>query len=128
MDVRIDTVHGASKHAQRLDDAPASVTVVTAEKIHRYGCRTLAEILRSAPGFYMNYGRMAHYVGTRGFRRPGDFDTRILVLIDGHKMNDSVSGAPPSGTEFPLDGELIDKVEIIRGRADLSILNVPSLR
>ncbi|MEN6575157.1 MAG: TonB-dependent receptor [Phycisphaerales bacterium] len=136
MDVRIDTVYGASKRAQRLDEAPASATVVTAEEIRRYGYRTLADILQSAPGFYMNYDRMAHYVGTRGFRRPGDFDTRILVLIDGHKMNDSVSGAPPSGTEFPLDVELIDKVEIIRGpgsslygsNAVLAIVNVITKR
>ncbi|MBP7052372.1 MAG: TonB-dependent receptor [Phycisphaerae bacterium] len=136
MDVRIDTVYGASKRVQRLEEAPASATVVTADEIRKYGYRTLADILQSAPGFYANYDRMAHYVGTRGFRRPGDFDTRILVLIDGHKMNDSVSGAPPSGTEFPLDVELIDRVEIIRGpgsslygsNAVLAIVNVITKR
>jgi outer membrane receptor for ferrienterochelin and colicins len=136
MDVRVDTVYGASKRAQRLDEAPASATVVTAEEIRRYGYRTLADVLQSAPGFYINYDRMIHYVGTRGFRRPGDFDTRILVLIDGHKFNENIGGAPPTGTEFPLDVELIDRVEIIRGpgsslygsNAVLAIVNVITKR
>ncbi|MEN6575156.1 MAG: TonB-dependent receptor [Phycisphaerales bacterium] len=136
MDVRIDTVYGASKHAQRLDDAPASVTVVTAEEIHKYGYRTLAEILRSAPGFYINYDRIYHSIGTRGFRRPGDFDTRILVLIDGHRVNENIAVAPPVGVEFPLDVELIEKVEIIRGpgsslygsNALLAVVNVITKR
>mgnify|MGYP001260820832 CR=1 FL=1 len=136
MDVRIDTVYGASKRVQRLDEAPASATVVTAEEIRRYGYRTLAEILQSAPGFYLNYDRVLQYLGTRGFQRPGGFDTRILLLIDGHKMNENVAGAPPSGVEFPLDVELIDRVEIIRGpgsslygsNAVLAIVNVITKR
>ncbi len=136
MDVRIDTVYGASKHVQRLDDAPASVTIMTAEEIRRYGYRTLGEILRSAPGFYLYYDRTYQYVGARGFGRPGDFDTRILVLIDGHRINESVADAPPVGVEFPLDVELIERVEIIRGpgsslygsNALLAVVNVITKR
>jgi iron complex outermembrane receptor protein len=132
MDVRIDTVYGASKRTQSLAEAPASVTVVTAEEIRRYGYRTLAEILRSAPGFYVNYDRTYHYVGTRGFRRPGDYDSRILLLIDGHRVNENVGDSPLFGVQFPLDIDLIEKVEIIRGpgsslygsNAVLAVINV----
>lgn len=136
MDVRIDTVYVASKRAQRLEETPASATVVTAEEIRLYGYRTLAEILQSTPGFYLSYDRMLQYMGTRGFQRPGGLDSRILVLIDGHRMSDNIAGAPPSGMEFPLDVELIDRVEIIRGpgsslygsNAVLAIINVITKR
>ena len=136
MDVRIDTVYGASKRTQSLAEAPASVTVVTAEEIRRYGYRTLADILRSAPGFYINYDRTYHFIGTRGFRRPGDYDSRILLLIDGHRVNENVGDSPMLGTQFPLDVDLIEKVEIIRGpgsslygsNAVLAVVNVMTRR
>jgi iron complex outermembrane receptor protein len=37
------------------------------------------------------------------------------VLIDGHRINDNVFGEPYLGTEFLVDVDLIDHVEIIRG-------------
>lgn len=115
MDVSIDTVYGVSKYPQKLNDAPASVTIITADEIRKYGYRTLAEVLRSAPGFYIDYDRNYHYIGTRGFRRPGDYDTRILLLVNGHRINENVGDSPSFGTQFPVDVDLIERVEIIRG-------------
>ncbi len=136
MDVRVDTVYGASKHVETVAKAPASVTIITAEEIRRYGWRTLAEILRSAPGLYGNYDRSYSYMGIRGFRRPGDYDTRILLLIDGHRINNNVGDAPTFGTDFLLDTDLIERVEIIRGpgsalygsNAVLAVINVITKR
>jgi len=115
MEIEVDEVYGASKHRQTLSEAPASVTIITADEIRKYGYRTLADILASAPGFYMNYDRNYHYIGVRGFRRPGDYDTRILLLVDGHRVNENVGDTPALGTQFILDIDLIKKVEIIRG-------------
>ncbi len=108
-------VYSASKHAQRVSDAPSSVTVVTADEIQKYGYRTLADILENARGFYITYDRDYSFAGVRGFGRLGDSNNRILVLIDGHRINDNVFGEPYIGTEFLVDVDLIERVEIIRG-------------
>src|SRR5580698_11323421 len=109
------TVYSASKHMQRASDAPSSVTVITSDEIQRYGYRSLADILESVRGFYITYDRDYSYVGVRGFGRLGDSNNRILVLIDGHRINDNVFGEPYLGTEFLIDVDLLERVEIIRG-------------
>src|ERR1700674_777491 len=113
--LKVDTVYGASKFLQKVANAPASVTVVTGEEIQKYGYRTLADILRSVPGFYVIYDRNYTYVGVRGLSRPGDYNARILFLLDGHRVNDNIYDGALVGTEFPVDVDLIERIEIIRG-------------
>jgi len=108
-------VYSASKNMESASDAPSSVTVVTADEIQKHGYRTLADILESVRGFYITYDRDYSFVGVRGFGRLGDSNNRILVLIDGHRINDNVFGEPYLGTEFLVDVDLIDHVEVIRG-------------
>jgi outer membrane receptor for ferrienterochelin and colicins len=108
-------VYSASKHMQKVSDAPSSVTVITADEIQKYGYRSLAEILESVRGFYITYDRDYSFVGVRGFGRLGDSNNRVLVLIDGHRINDNVFGQPYFGTEFLVDVDLIDRLEIVRG-------------
>jgi outer membrane cobalamin receptor len=108
-------VYSASQHMQSAEDAPSSVTVVTAGEILEFGYRTLADILRTVPGFYVTYDRNYSSLGVRGFARPGDYNTRILLLIDGHRLNDNVYDDALIGTELPLDIDLIQRVEIVRG-------------
>ena len=108
-------VYSASKHMQSASEAPASVTVITADEIQKYGYRTLADILQSVRGFYITYDRSYSYVGVRGFGRPGDWNSHVLVLVDGHRINDNLLGQAMLGTEFLVDVDLIERVEIIRG-------------
>ena len=108
-------VYGASQHMQKVIEAPASVTIITADEIKKYGYRTLADILQSVPGFYVTNDRSYSYIGVRGFNRPGDFSSRILLLVDGHRLNDSLYDQAAVGTESRIDVDLIDRVEIIRG-------------
>ncbi|HEU4403578.1 MAG TPA: TonB-dependent receptor, partial [Candidatus Polarisedimenticolia bacterium] len=111
----IEVVYGASKYEQKTGDAPASVSIVTAEEIKRYGYRTLGEILAGVRGFYATYDRNYTYLGVRGFARAGDYNSRVLLLVDGHRSNDIIFGQALLGTEGPIDVELIDRVEVIRG-------------
>jgi outer membrane receptor for ferrienterochelin and colicin len=55
-------VYGASKFEQKESEAPASVSIVTADEIRKYGYRTLADILRSMRGFYITYDRNYSYI------------------------------------------------------------------
>jgi iron complex outermembrane receptor protein len=88
--------------------------VVTSEEIKRYGYRTLADVLRSVPGFYTSYDRNNEFLGTRGLSL-GDFNSRILLLVDGHRINNNLTDGAYIGTEFILDIDLIERVEIIHG-------------
>jgi outer membrane receptor protein involved in Fe transport len=108
-------VYSASRHMEDVRDAPSSVSIVTAEQIRRYGWRTLADVLRSLRGFYTSYDRTYAYLGVRGFLRPGDYDSRILLLLNGHRLNDNVYDTANIGTDFPLDLDLIDHIEVVRG-------------
>jgi outer membrane receptor for ferrienterochelin and colicins len=109
------TVYSASKREQGVKDAPSSVTVITADEIQRYGYRTLADALETVRGFYITNDRYQSYVGVRGFGRLGDWNSRILLLVDGHRINDNVLGQAFIGLEFPVDIDLVQRIEIIRG-------------
>ena len=108
-------VTSASKFPQKLNEAPAAVTIITAADIKSQGYRTLADILRSIRGLYVTYDRNYSYVGARGFGRPGDYNTRILFLLDGNRMNDNVYDLGLVGTELIIDTDLIDRVEFVPG-------------
>jgi outer membrane receptor for ferrienterochelin and colicins len=115
MNVEVKSVYSASKFLQKVTDAPSSVSVVTANEIKKYGYRTLADILRSVEGFYITYDRNYSYIGVRGFARPGDYNTRVLLLVNGHRLNDNIYDLALLGTELPIEIDLIDRIEIIRG-------------
>jgi iron complex outermembrane receptor protein len=136
MALDIDSVSGVSGFKQKVTEAPASVTIITAEEIQRYGYRTLADILRNVRGFYVSNDRNYSYLGVRGYGLPGDYNSRITLLVDGHRLNDNIFDAAMIGTEFPLDVDLIDRVEVIRGpnsslyiaSAFLGVINVITKR
>ena len=113
--IKVATVYGASKYEQKVTEAPSSVSIVTAEDIKQYGYRTLADILRSLQSFNVTYDRNYHYAGVRGFGRPGDYNTRILVLVDGIRINDNVYDCVLLGSDFVIDVDTIYRVEVIRG-------------
>lgn len=111
----IPSVFGAVKYDQKVTEAPASITIITADQIKKYGYRSFTQILDSVPGFFTANDRNYDYVGIRGFNRPGDYNSRVLLLIDNHRLNDAVYDQAPIGNDGPIDVDLIDRVEIIRG-------------
>ena len=112
LDVDIVT---ASRFQQRVADAPSVVQVITAEDIRAHGWRTLAEALDSLPGLYVSDTGLYTYLGARGLLRAGDYDTRFLLLVNGHRINDPVYSQSPVGAEFPLDLALVERIEFAPG-------------
>jgi outer membrane receptor protein involved in Fe transport len=106
---------GASKYEQRQSEVAAAVSVITRQEIKAFGWRTLDEALASLPGVYTTYDRQYSFIGTRGFGLPGDLNTRQLVTINGNRVNDPIFDAGPFGRQFPLDVDLIERIEFIPG-------------
>jgi len=113
--MKIEIVVAGSKRAQDPRDVPSFVSVVTAADIKEHGYRTLADVLRTLPGFYVSNDRNYSYVGIRGFSRPGDWNARVLLLLNGLRTNENVFDLAYIGEEFSVDVDLIERVEVIRG-------------
>jgi outer membrane receptor for ferrienterochelin and colicins len=114
MQIQVPEVVTASKFEQKATAAPADATVITSDEIKKYGWRTLGDLLSSVPGFYISYDHDYEYVGVSGVN-PGDANNRILLLVNGHRINNDLNDSAQVDTSFILDLDLIDRVEIIRG-------------
>ncbi|MFK3740852.1 TonB-dependent receptor plug domain-containing protein [Massilia sp. TN1-12] len=113
--MQVQTVTSASRFEQSLRDAPSAVSVLTAQDIREYGWRTLADALASLPGLYVSSDRNYTYLGARGFLRPGDYDSRFLLLIDGVRANDNVYDQAALGNDAMLDIDLVERIEYVPG-------------
>lgn len=112
----LDTpISSPSKRPQRPAEAPSMVSVIGADEIRRFGWRTLADALNSLRGIHVTYDRNTTYIGLRGFGRPGDYNSRVLMLIDGVSINDGIYDQAPVGADFPLDLALVERIEYVPG-------------
>ncbi len=114
MKLDVPKVYGASRLEQKTTEAPSSVTIITADEIHKQGYRTLADVLGSVQGFNISYDRNYAFLGAQGISL-GDFNDRVLLLVDGHRVNNDFNDGAFIDTAFLLDIDLVDRVEIIRG-------------
>lgn len=105
----------ASRFPQRISEAPGTVSVITADDIRVYGHRTLADVLRSVPGLHVSYDRNYSYIGVRGLATTGDYNSRVLLLIDGVRANDNIYDQASLGTDFPIDLDMVERIEFAHG-------------
>ncbi|OGB37881.1 MAG: hypothetical protein A2461_07205 [Burkholderiales bacterium RIFOXYC2_FULL_59_8] len=108
-------VQSASRYGQPLADSPASVRVIEQEELRRHHYRNLAEALSSLPGLYVSNDRNYSYLGVRGFNRPGDYNSRILLLTDGARRNDALYDQAHIGNEAPIELDWVKRLEFVSG-------------
>jgi iron complex outermembrane receptor protein len=132
----IGTVYAASKYGQKTTEAPSFVSIITADDIKRFRYRTIGDIITNSIGFYNSYDRIYNNIGVRGFDLPGDYNTRILVQLNGHRLNENIYNSPGVSMDGIIDVDLIDRVEVIRGpgsslygsNAFFAVVNIVSKR
>lgn len=109
------SIIGASKYEQQQGEIAAAASVITRQEIRAFGWRTLEEALVTLPGLHFTYDRQYRGIGARGLGLPGDLNTRLLVTIDGNRVNDPLFDTAPVGRLLPLDVDLIERIEFIPG-------------
>lgn len=110
-----DVVVGAAKREQTLGNVASAVTVITADRIHRFGYRTVGEAVASVAGAYFEDTRIVATIGFRGINILGDFNTRVLVLVDGATVNEGWGSFAGVGYGDLVAIDDIARIEVIRG-------------
>ena len=108
-------VTAASRNAESPDDALASVTLIPGAELRAFGDETLYEALAGTRGVFQTDDQTYQALGFRGFSRPGDYGNRVLVLLDGHSMNDDQLGSSYVGQDFLTDLGDVERIEVVRG-------------
>jgi iron complex outermembrane receptor protein len=110
-----DVVVGAAKREQSLGNVASAVTVVSADRIRRFGYRTVGEAVAGVAGVYLEDNRINASLGIRGLQIAGDFNTRILILVDGATVNEAWGASSGLGYENLVSIDEISRIEVIRG-------------
>jgi outer membrane receptor protein involved in Fe transport len=111
-----NVVSGASRTAEKADDAPATTTTVTSDDLRRYGIRNLGEALNFLSlGMFSQDPLHSIEVGSRGVLISADYGNHVLLVVDGNIMNEPWNGTAyfEQGAGIPL--EMIDHIEVITG-------------
>lgn len=111
----LEEVTAASRVTESVEDAPASVTIVTRQELRAMGYPSIAEAVRGIRGLYLSDDRSYVTIGVRGFSRPGDYGNRILILLDGQPMNDNYIWSSYVGFDGRVDIEDVERIEVVRG-------------
>lgn len=114
--LQTSVVSAPSKTNEAVSTAPAASVVLTAEDLRRYGIRTLAEAINFL-GMGMATEKDFHSaeIGARGVLLTSDFGSHVLVMVDGHVLNENWGATGYFDRGLTLPFELIDHIELVLG-------------
>ena len=110
----IPIVTVATRTAQKLTEAPAAITVITADEIARAPYLKFTDLFRNQPG--VNVRDMSYTVQSVAIRGFGDLhsSSRLGAFLDGRSIYNPVTQGV-WWTHQPVLTEDIDRIEIMRG-------------
>jgi outer membrane cobalamin receptor len=132
-----NVVTTASKSAETSTTAPATSTTITAEDLRRYGIHSLDEAID-----YLSLGVVTQDplkskdIGARGVLLPSDNGDHLLLLVNGHAVNEPLFGSARFERGLGVPIEMIDHIEVVLGpgsvlygsNAMLGVINVITKR
>jgi outer membrane receptor for ferrienterochelin and colicins len=106
-----DVVVTAAARAQTVAEAPASLSVISADDLARWPIRDIADVLEQVEGVTLRRAGNQRLVQLRGL--PSAY---TLFMIDGKRV--SAGNAAFRGNDFDADwvpAEAIERIEVVRG-------------
>lgn len=108
------TITTASNQAERIEEAPVPVTLITEEMITMSGARNLKELLMAyVPGMTNVECNEEMNIAMRGIYSSGQ--EKILIMMDGHRLNSYATNV--ARPDFSISLEKVRQVEVLRGPA-----------
>ena len=109
------TIETASNTEESLQEAPATMSVITAKEIKQRGYTELAEVLMDLPGFDVTVSNAGAYIRAyqRGYRTP--VTSRTLFMLNGIVDNLLWSHEAAMSRQYPLSN--IKRIEVLYGPA-----------
>ncbi|MBO87847.1 MAG: hypothetical protein CL927_21050 [Deltaproteobacteria bacterium] len=115
LDIFSEETRSVSRYGQPLLEAPATVTVLTAEDIRMSGASNVPDVLRRVVGVdVMQLSAAQPDLSIRGFNRA--LANKVLVLVDGRSVYQDILATPIWAT-IPVMLEEIERIEVVRGPA-----------
>ncbi len=112
----LPVVLSVTRLAQPLNEVPGSVTILDRETIHRFGARSVPELMKLVPGFLVTHadGNGANPMAVYH----GDFGTvyrRMQVFIDGRSVFSSLIAGSINHGLMSVAIDNIERIEVHRG-------------
>jgi len=110
-----EEVEAASRRVESLTNAPASVSLISRREIAAFAYVNADDALHGVRGYYSTDDATYVSPGLRGYSPFGQYGNRMLVLLDGHALNDDWIGSSYIGFDLMSDLYGLDQIEIVRG-------------
>jgi iron complex outermembrane receptor protein len=106
-------VTSVSRKEEKLNDAPAAISVLSNDDLHRSGATSVPEALRMVPGLEVTAVNSSDWaITSRGFNSL--YANKLLVLVDGRAVYSPLF----AGVFWDLQQQMlddVDRIEVIRG-------------